>query len=128
MLGERESTLLFACCVTRRARLGLALAAPLIGCASRCRLVLPGDAEAACESARHAFGDQPVGCVARLHGYTQRGDAARLVNNDHNLPYTCHGVVFRYKLPDDSLQDSLAAARSKAPDINVAAWFALHRD
>lgn len=53
MLGERESTLLFACCVTRRARFGLSLAAPLIGCASRCLLVLPGDADAACESARH---------------------------------------------------------------------------
>ena len=33
MLGERESTLLFARYVTRRARFDLSLAAPLIGCA-----------------------------------------------------------------------------------------------
>lgn len=33
MLGARESTFLFACCATRRARFGLSLAMPLIGCA-----------------------------------------------------------------------------------------------
>lgn len=56
MLGARESTLLFACCITRRARFGLSLAAPLIGCASCGLLVLPGDADALCESARYALG------------------------------------------------------------------------
>ena len=34
-------------------------------------------------------------------------------------------VTLRYKLPDDSLQDALAAARSKAHAVFTAAWFAL---
>ena len=33
MLGERESTLLFACCVTRRTGLSLSPATSLVGCA-----------------------------------------------------------------------------------------------
>ena len=38
-------------------------------------------------------------------------------------------VTLRYKLPDDSLQDALAAARSKAHSARVAhAWFVLRSD
>ena len=76
MLGERESTLLFACCVTRRARFGLSLAAPLIGCASRCLLVLPGDADAACESARHPLSYYRYNLAyTRLHGLVAKASS-----------------------------------------------------
>ena len=54
MLGERESTLLSACCVTRRETRGVAVA-PCDACGGF--LVLsPGDADAVCERARYALG------------------------------------------------------------------------
>ena len=55
MLGARESTLLFACCVTRRAFDTVARRSSY--CARSCvLLVFPGDADAVCESARYPLG------------------------------------------------------------------------
>ena len=55
MLGERESTLLFARCVTRRAFDAVARRSSY--CARSCvLLVFPGDTDAVCERARYALG------------------------------------------------------------------------